>query len=108
MSGDAPFTTLTVHQVAESSESLPVVHPLGLFSIHYTTPKQEVVSTNVGKVYDIETMDLEDLDYNVSLAVSATSKISVSYDVAKVDDLQAAQFLHQVKTLLDDPELLLL
>ena len=36
------------------------------------------------------------------------SRVSISYDVAKVDDQTAAEFLSKVKSLLDDPELLLL
>ena len=43
-----------------------------------------------------------------AIKVGHMSRISISYDVQKVDDQTAAQFLHKVKGLLDDPELLLL
>ena len=42
------------------------------------------------------------------IRISNQSRVSISYDVAKVDDQTAAEFLCKVKSLLDDPELLLL
>ena len=42
------------------------------------------------------------------VSIGHLSKVSISYDVQKVDDQTAAEFLHKVKSLLDDPELLLL
>ena len=42
------------------------------------------------------------------IRVAHVSRVSISYDVQKVDDMTAAVFLFRLKTLLDDPELLLL
>lgn len=42
------------------------------------------------------------------IRIGHTSRLSISYDVQKVDELTAAMFLHKLKSLLDDPELLLL
>ena len=42
------------------------------------------------------------------IKVTHSSRVSISYDVQKVDDQTAAEFLHKLKSLLDDPELLLL
>jgi len=36
------------------------------------------------------------------------SRVSISFDAQKVDEQTAAEFLHKLKGLLDDPELLLL
>lgn len=42
------------------------------------------------------------------ITVGHKSRLSISYDVAKVDDQTAAAFMLKLKGLLDDPELLLL
>ena len=42
------------------------------------------------------------------IRVAHTTKLSISYDVQKIDDLAAAQFIQRLKFLLDDPEMLLL
>jgi len=43
-----------------------------------------------------------------SLRVGHFSKLSITYNVANVHDQEAAEFLHKLKSLLDNPELLLL
>ena len=42
------------------------------------------------------------------IKVSTVTNVSVSYDVAKVDDLAAAKFISRLRFYLHDPELLLL
>jgi len=42
------------------------------------------------------------------IKVASVSNLSVSYDVAKVDDLTAAKFVSRLRFYLHDPELLLL
>lgn len=61
-----------------------------------------------GETFDIETLDDEDISYDLTLKVAQTSKISISYDIQKVDDLQAGKYMHYLKTYLDDPDMMLL
>jgi len=42
------------------------------------------------------------------MKIAQTSKISISYDVQKVDDMEAAEFMKHIKTYLDDPDMMLL
>jgi hypothetical protein len=44
------------------------------------------VINGAGTVFDIGTFDDEDLDYSVKLRVGQSSKMSISYDVKRVDD----------------------
>ena len=44
----------------------------------------------------------------MDIQIAHKSRVSISYDVQKVDDMTAAEFMHKLKGLLDDPELLLL
>jgi len=70
----------------------------------------EVISggSRVGEVFDIAALEDEHLDYSLNLKVVRTCKISISYDVHKLDDIQAGQFMQLVKMYLDDPDMLLL
>ena len=77
-------------------------------SLHFTQPKAEVISGNDNKIFDIETLEEEDLDYNLDLKVAQTTKITISFDIQKVNEIEAGQFLQQVKFYLDDPEMMLL
>ena len=79
---------LIVSQVASSVESLPIVNHSALISLHFTQPKTEVVngSQQAGETFDIETLDDEHISYDLDLKVAQTAKVSISYDVAKVDD----------------------
>ena len=77
-------------------------------SLHFTQPKPEVISGNDNKIFDIETLEEEDLDYNLDLKVAQTTKITISFDIQKVNEIEAGQFLQQVKFYLDDPEMMLL
>ena len=42
------------------------------------------------------------------MRVGTTTRLSITYNVQKVDDQSAAKFMSILKKLLDDPELLLL
>ena len=84
-----------------------------MLSLHFTTPAQEVVFADPERQFDIAA-DLED-DYSSArtlstndIRVAYTSKVSISYDIAKLDDQTAAEFMQQLKFFLDDPEMLLL
>ena len=44
----------------------------------------------------------------MKLKIAKTSKISISYDVQKVSDMEAAEFMKLVKFYLDDPDMMLL
>lgn len=81
-----------------------------LISLHFTQPQTEVVhgGQKVGEMFDIETLDDEHISYDLSLKVAQTAKISISYDVQKVDDIAAGKYLHYLKTYLDDPDMMLL
>ena len=78
--------------------------------MHFTKPVQEVINkdTEPGKVYDILTLDDDDLNYDLNLQIASTSKVSISFDIAKVSDSDAAEFMRLVKIYLDDPDMLLL
>ena len=77
-------------------------------SLHFTQPKAEIISGNDNQIFDIETLEEEDLDYNLDLKVAQTTKITISFDIQKVNEIEAGQFLQQVKFYLDDPEMMLL
>jgi len=98
-----------ITQVDNTTESLPILAGNTKIGLHYTAPAQEVLQggSEVGQVFDIDTLDLEDIDYNLELKIGETTKVSISYDPAKVGDDQAGEFLSKVKSYLDDPELLL-
>lgn len=60
-------------------------------------------------------LDDEELDIEVDATVSAdalkavqTIRLSISYDRAKIDEMQAAKFLNQMQFYLNDPDMLLL
>ena len=101
---------LTVSQVRDAAESLPLVNGVGAYiSLHFTQPAAEVVAGGLpGETFDIEALEEEDLDYASGLKVAKTSIVSISYDVARVDDATAAKFMGLLKRVLDDPEQLLL
>ena len=65
----------------------------------------DIAGDSFGDDFTSETARIIDTS---SLKVEHSSRISISYDVQKVDDMTAADFLHRVKALLDDPELLML
>ena len=109
-SAQAPDTHVTVTQVDKSLESLPITNQNTQIALHFTQPTQEVLPGGgvPGQVIDVAELDDEHLDYDLQIKVGKTSRVSVSFDVQKVDEVEAAQFLSQVKTYLDDPDMLLL
>jgi len=97
----------------DSVESLPIAQEPVLISLHVTPPTQQVMYAGSDGILDIASDTYGD-DYAeqasvpIDLEVCHASRVSISYDVAKVDDMTAAEFIHKLKGLLDDPELLLL
>ena len=81
-------------------------------TVHYTTVSKEVVSADT-QLYDVSsdaasfTASPKSLKAS-DLKVSQMVKISVSYDIAKIDELAALQFISKMRFYLNDPEMLLL
>ena len=61
-----------------------------------------------GETFDVETLDDEDMNYDLTLKIAKTAKISISYDIQKVDDIQAGKYMQFLKAFLDDPDMMLL
>ena len=78
-----------------------------MITLNYTDPQTEVIN-EASRILDIETLESEDLDYTLNLKVAQTSKVSISYDIQKMDEMKGGEFMALVKMYLDDPELLLL
>lgn len=76
-------------------ESLPIASPGSIISLHYTDPQAEVLpeGSRIGEIHDISTLDDEDLSYDVAMKVAHTSRISISYDIQKLDEMQAGKFM---------------
>ena len=81
--------------------------------MHFTEPKTDVIY-NGANTFDIAA-DSNETGKVLLLAkdsklikIAHVSNLSVSYDVAKVDDLTAAKFIDRLSVYLHDPELLLL
>jgi len=89
-------------------EALPVADASSIISLHFTAPKSEVVPVGGPRLFDIEELDDEHLDYELNIGVSQTSRVSISYDAAKLDEMQAGKFMQLVKFYLDDPDMMLL
>lgn len=113
--GVAPYdqALIKVHQVADSADSLPICEEPAILSLHYTVPEQEVVYKGEDISFDIASEELADIEPDVvvsqdEIRVAHTTRLSISYDVQKIDDLAAAEFMQRLKFLLDDPEMLLL
>ena len=101
--------------VSDSVESLPIAQDPVTLSLHITPPAQQVLPASSPGVLDIAGEDFGD-DNSAEVVsfgadgvrVAHVSRVSISYDVQKIDDMTAAMFLHRLKNLLDDPEMLLL
>ena len=75
-------------------ESLPIANPGSMISLHFTDPQAEVVPQGrIGEIHDISTLEDEHLSYDVSMKVAHTSRISISYDIQKLDEMQAGKFM---------------
>lgn len=75
-----PASGVTVTHIDTSTESLPISNNQSMINLHYTSPSAEVTPTE-SAVFDIETLDYQDLSYNVDLTVAQTAKISISFDI---------------------------
>lgn len=84
-----------------------------MISVHFTEPRADIIY-NGASTFDIaadinETGDAILLSKDSELIkVAHISNLSVSYNIAKVDDLTAAKFIDKLSVYLHDPELLLL
>lgn len=85
---------MQVYQVDDSVESLPISEDPILMSLHFTPPSQQVLySTGVG-MQDIASESFGDEDGagqvvtigSDEIRVGHMSRVSISYDVQKVDD----------------------
>ena len=80
---------MTVTQVSQSVESLPLLNNVGAFiSLHFAQPTDEVIAggSEPGETIDVEVLDDEHIDYACELELAKTAKLSISYDIAAVDD----------------------
>ena len=96
--------------VSDSLEALPICVPPTLMSVHHTPVITEVALKD-NLLVDIDSEELAETEATVGpsdLRLRKTVRISVTYDIQKVDELQAAQFLAKIRVLMNDPELLLL
>jgi pyruvate/2-oxoglutarate dehydrogenase complex dihydrolipoamide acyltransferase (E2) component len=104
---------ISVHKISHAVEVLPICEEPAMISVHFTEPKADVIY-NGTSTFDIaadinETGDAILLGKDSKLIkVAYISNLSVSYDIAKVDDLTAAKFIDKLSVYLHDPELLLL
>ena len=90
---NAPSAHLTVSQIDSSLESLPIASPGSLINLHFTNPTREVLPAQGVQTFDIDSLESEELTYDLKLITAMTSRISISYDVQKLDEMQAGQFL---------------
>ena len=79
-----------------------------MISLHFTLPRSEVISSGEQQIFDIETLEEEDLTYDLNMNVAQFSKITISFDIQKVGEMEAAHFMQMVKFYLDDPDMMLL
>ena len=80
-SNAAPESHVTVSQVDQAIDCLPIVSSRSMISLHYSAPTNEVSPGGSTQIFDIETLDEEDLDYSLNLNVGQTSKITISFDI---------------------------
>lgn len=82
-------------------------------ALHYTLPSTEVLLKKTVS-FDIANNELpEDLGAAQAVGVEdvrvgKTVRLSVAFDVAKVDEQSAARFMNKLKEYLSDPDLMLL
>ena len=107
-SGSSPDADVTISQVDQSIDSLPIVSGKSMISLHFTLPRSEVISSGDQQIFDIETLEEEDLTYDLNMNVAQFSKITISFDIQKVGEMEAAHFMQMVKFYLDDPDMMLL
>lgn len=105
---NSPPAHIIISQVESSMEALPIADASSIISLHFTAPKAEVVPLGTPRLFDIEELDDEHLNYDLNIGVSQTSRVSISYDATKLDEIQAGKFMQLVKFYLDDPDMMLL
>ena len=76
-------------------------------SLHFTTPTQQVLYSSTGATAGMQDIAGESFGDEEGagqvltigtdeISIGHMSRVSISYDVAKVDDQTAAEFLHKV------------
>jgi len=90
---NSPPAHIVISQVESSMEALPIADASSIISLHFTAPKSEVVPVGTPRLFDIEELDDEHLDYELNIGVSQTSRVSISYDATKLDEIQAGKFM---------------
>ena len=95
----------------EAVEALPIAEGNTSIAIHFTSPTLEVVSYSGALTFDTNDEDSEaalaDIDIS-NIQTAHIMKLSISYDVQKVDDQSAAEYLRQCTAYLNDTDLMLL
>ena len=64
-----PVSAITVTHVDNSMESLPITNQQSMINLHYTSPFSQVLPNGAAKVFDIDTLEEEDLSYDVNISV---------------------------------------
>ena len=112
---------IKVYHMQGSTEGLEINEGENNYlSLHYTSPEKEVLfgSSPAGSLFEDIGGDSFGDEFDASqesktfggdqVRVGTTTRLSITYNVQKVDDQSAAKFMSILKKLLDDPELLLL
>lgn len=105
---------IRISQVEESTEALPIATADDKIMVHFSSPQVEVVSKAAG----LGTFNLDDDESDGTEAVISlssadlkminVSRVSVVFDVARVDELSGATFAKEMQFMLREPEMLLL
>ena len=110
VNGTAGDHVIGLSNVSASQEALPICVPPTIMSVHYTPIIQEVVHKNA-QLLDLDSEELSEYPATATfedLRVRKMIKVSVTYDIQKVDEMSAAQFLAKIRFFLNDPEMMLL
>lgn len=110
INGKSGEHVVSLSNVAESQEALPICVTPAIMAVHFTPVIQEVVHKEAD-LLDLDDDNLTEFPASASfndLRVRQMIKISVTYDIQMVDEMTAAQFLAKIRFYLNDPEMMLL
>lgn len=80
-----------------------------MITLHFTQPHHEVVIDSTDDILlDLNTIGDKPLNYELKMKSSQRVKLSVSFDAARVDEMNAIKFLQKLQTYLNDPDSMLL
>ena len=103
-----------VSQVEDSTEALPIAIETDKICVHFTSVKPEVVTKLSGLgVFEPDNEECDGSETIKSLKAADLklvniSKISVVFDVNKVDELSGVMFAKEIQFMMNDPDMLLL